>query len=59
MISTSMLFTFNSRLSKLIGTVFNLSVSKLSISGFKLAKSGILANYDAEIPATFYIRVAA
>ena len=53
MISTSMLFTFNSRLSKLIGTVFNLSISKLSISGFKLAKSGILANYDAAIPATF------
>ena len=48
MISTSMLFTFNSRLSKLIGTVFN-----LSISGFKLAKSGFLANDDAAIPATF------
>ena len=31
---------------KLVGTFFNLSISYLSISDFKLAKSTFLANFD-------------
>ena len=39
---------------KLLDTFFNLSISKLSTLGFKLAKSLILAKSDVSRPVAFF-----
>ena len=49
---TTSYFTTLLRLLKLAGIVSNLSISTLSISGFKLAKSTILTSFDVITPAT-------
>ena len=41
------------KLLKPLGTFFNLSLSNLSISDFKLAKSAFLAKDDVSTPGTF------
>ena len=38
---------------KLVGTHFNLSISNLSTSAFKLTRSDFAANLDVSIPVTF------
>ena len=40
--------------SKSTGTVSNFSISNLSISAFKLAKSGFAASLDVSIPVAFF-----
>ena len=39
---------------KLLGTIFNLSISNLSTSDFKLAKSVFSAKSDASTPAAVF-----
>ena len=42
------------KLLELLGTLFNLSISNLSASGFKLAKSVFLAKSDISNPVSFF-----
>ena len=44
---------------KLLGTFFNLSISNLSISVFKLAKSVFLAKSDVSTPVAFFRSIVA
>ena len=46
--------TLLSKLPKLFGTFFNLSMSNLSISDFKLAKSVFLTKSDVSTPVAFF-----
>ena len=39
---------------KLVDTFFNLFISNLPTSGFKLAKSNFLVNFNISTPAAFY-----
>ena len=48
-LSSSNLFTLLFELLTLFGTCFNLSISDLSRSSFKIAKSTFLANFDLSI----------
>ena len=42
------------KLFKSVNTFSNLSMSNLSPSDFRLAKSNFLANFDASTPAAFF-----
>ena len=53
-LSTSNLSTLLIKSLKLVGKFFSLSMSYLSTSGFKLAKSIFLAKDDVSIPDAFF-----
>ena len=53
-LSTSNLSTLLFKFFKLLGTFFNISISNLPASDFKLAKSTLLANCDLSTPAAFF-----
>ena len=53
-LSTSNLSSLLFKLLKPLGTVFNLSISKLSASDFKLSKSTFLGNFDVSTRAAFF-----
>ena len=53
-LSASNLPSLLSKLVKLVGTYFSLSISYLSKSDFKLAKLNFLGNFDVSTPAAFF-----
>ena len=53
-LSTSTLSTLIFKLHKLVGRFYNLSISNLSTSDIKLAKSTFLAKDDVSVPVVFF-----
>ena len=51
---TSYLSTLLFQLLKVVGPFFNLSISNLSTSDFKLVKSVFLANFDVSTPVALF-----
>ena len=52
--TTANLSTLLLKLPKLVGVFFNLSISNLSTSDFKLTESVFLSNSDVSTPAVFF-----